>query len=71
MDNESYAGKIKESLWWWLGKRRPFILDDQFKIELLFIDKLNNSAKIKVTNLKTGEISQQPVDSFEASYGEE
>jgi hypothetical protein len=45
--------------------------DHLFKIELLFIDKLNNSAKIKVTNLKTGEISQQPVDSFEASYGEE
>lgn len=52
---DSYADKLKDSLYWWLGKRRPFIINDEYKLELLFIDKENNSAKIKVTNLKTGE----------------
>lgn len=51
----SYANKLKDSLTWWLGKKQPFLINDEYKIELLFIDKINNSAKIKVTNLKTGE----------------
>lgn len=51
----SYANKLKDSLTWWLGKKRPFIINDQYSIELLFIDKINNSAKIKVTNLVDGE----------------
>ena len=50
-----YANKIYDSLCWWLGKKRPFIINDEYKLELLHIDKINNSAKIKVTNLKTGE----------------
>jgi hypothetical protein len=54
----SYANKIKDSLTWWLGKKRSFVINDEYKLELLFIDKINNSAKIKVTNLKTGEVSQ-------------
>lgn len=58
----SYANKLKDSLTWWLGKKRAFIINDQFRIELLFIDKVNNSAKIKITNLKTG-------DSVESSTG--
>jgi hypothetical protein len=49
-----YANKIYDSLCWWLGKKRPFIINDEYKLELLHIDKINNSAKIKVTNLKTG-----------------
>jgi hypothetical protein len=44
---------IKDSVWWWLGRRKPFVINNEYKIELLFIDKLNNSAKIRVTNLKT------------------
>ena len=49
-----YANKLKDSLYWWLGKKKPFIINDEYKLELLFIDKINNSAKIRVTNLKTG-----------------
>ena len=51
----SYANKLKDSLYWWLGKKRPFIINNEYKLELLFVDKVNNSAKIRVTNLKTGE----------------
>lgn len=51
----SYANKLKDSLYWWLGKKRPFYVNDEYKIELLFIDVNNMSAKIRVTNLKTGE----------------
>lgn len=49
----SYANKLKDSLYWWLGKKRPFIINDEYKLELLFIDKVNNSAKIRITNLKS------------------
>ena len=55
----SYADKLKTQLYWWLGRNRPFILNDEYKIELLFIDKNNNSAKIQITNLKTGEVTTQ------------
>lgn len=59
MGDVSYANKLKTQLYWWLGKRRPFILNDEYKIELLFIDKINNSAKIQITNMKTGEVTTQ------------
>lgn len=48
----SFADKIKDSMWYWLGKKSPFIINDEYKLELLFIDKINNSAKIKITNIK-------------------
>lgn len=48
----SYEGKLKDTLIWWLGKK-PFIVNDEYEIRLLFIDKVNNSAKIEVTNIKT------------------
>lgn len=57
----SYAYKLKDSLTWWLGKKRPFSINDEYKIELLFIDKVNNSAKIKITNLKTGQTVEEVV----------
>lgn len=60
----SYADKLRDTLTWWLGKKRPFIINDEYQIELLFIDKINNSAKIKVTNLKTGE----EISSFDESF---
>ena len=47
-----YANKLKDSLYWWLGRRKPFIINDEYKLELLVIDKINNSAKIRITNLK-------------------
>ncbi len=50
---KSYANTIKDSLFWWLGRKNPFIINDEYKLELLFIDKINNSAKIRITNLKS------------------
>ena len=52
----SYANKLKDSLYWWLGKKRPFIINDEYRIELLHIDREHLSAKIRVTNIKSGEI---------------
>lgn len=50
---QSFKDKLKDSLDYWLGRKHPFIINDEYKLELLFIDKVNNSAKIKITNLKT------------------
>jgi len=52
----SYKDKLKDSLTYWLGKKRPFIINDEYEIKLLFIDKINHSAKIEITNLKTKEV---------------
>ena len=62
----SYANKLKDTLYWWLGRKRPFFINNDYKVELLFIDKNNNSAKIKVTNLKT-----QSVEIVEESVNDE
>ena len=59
MNGVSYANKLKTQLYWWLSGNRPFIVNNEYKIELLHIDKINNSAKIQITNLKTGEVSTQ------------
>lgn len=56
MKSESYVGKLKDSLFWWLGAKRPFFINDEYKIELLYIDREHNSAKIRITNLKSNEI---------------
>ena len=61
-ENPKYSGKLKDSLYWWLGKKRPFIINGEYKLELLFIDKVNCSAKILVTNLKTNETEEATVD---------
>ena len=45
-------------MYWWLSKRKPFIINDEYKLELLFIDQVNNTAKIKITNLKTGRVEE-------------
>jgi len=63
MSDISYANKLKTQLYWWLGRNRPFVLNDEYKIELLFLDKVNNSAKIQITNLKSGEVITQQVES--------
>ena len=56
MSSPSYDGKLKDSLTWWLGKKKPFIVNDEYEIRLLFIDKENNSAKIEITNLRTKQV---------------
>lgn len=60
---ESYKDKLKNSLVWWLGKSKPFVINDEYEIKLLFIDKINHSAKIEITNLKTKEINTLEVPS--------
>lgn len=52
--DRSYANKLKDKLYWWLAKGRPFIINDEYKLELLHLDDDTNSAKILITNLKTG-----------------
>ncbi len=52
---ESYKDTLKDTLVWWLGKKKPFVINDEYEIKLLFIDKINHSAKIEITNLKTKE----------------
>jgi hypothetical protein len=61
----SYANKIKDSLYYWLGKKRPFIINEEYKLELLFIDKINNSAKIRITNIKNGTIVEQSAEAID------
>jgi hypothetical protein len=51
----NYCGKLKTQLFWWLSKSRPFYINDEYKLELLFIDKSQDYAKILITNLKTGQ----------------
>lgn len=62
MNSTSYANKLKTQLYWWLSRNRPFIINDEYEIELLFIDRVNNSAKIQITNLKTGEVITQEAE---------
>ena len=53
---------IKDSIYYWLGKSKPFYINGEYKLELLFIDKINNSAKIQITNLKTNEVTTEVLD---------
>lgn len=55
---EDYSNKLQDSLYWWLGRKRPFIINNEYSIELLFIDKVNNSAKIRITNIKNGTVQE-------------
>ena len=55
---DTYANKLKDSLYWWLGKKRPFIINDEYRIELLHIDREHLSAKIRVTHLKTAVVQE-------------
>lgn len=57
METSSFAGKLKDSLYWWMGFRRPFFINDEYKLELLYIDREHQSVKIRITNLKTQEVS--------------
>lgn len=52
--NASFEGKVKDSLCWWLGKRRPFNLDDRWQIQLLSVNTEGKCARIKITKLVDG-----------------
>lgn len=45
--------KIKDEFVWWLTKGRPFILDDEYKIELEFIG-------LTPDNFKKGDVPREP-----------
>ncbi len=47
---------LKDSIYYWLGKSKPFNINGEYEIKLLFIDKINHSAKILITNLKTKKV---------------
>jgi hypothetical protein len=50
---EVKENNIKDSIYYWLSKSKPFYINGEYALELLWIDKINNSAKIQITNLKT------------------
>jgi hypothetical protein len=61
----NYEGKLKNSLFWWLSRKRSFNINGEYTIELLYIDREHNSAKIRITNLKnqdTYEVNQEVSD---------
>lgn len=43
---------IKSSMYWWLNTNRPFIINNEYKIELLELNRKHYTAKILITNLK-------------------
>lgn len=55
--DNAFKNKLQDQLYWWLNKKRPFYINDEYKIELLHIHRGYDSAKILITNLKTGETS--------------
>jgi hypothetical protein len=62
MENFSpFRGKLQDTLVWWLGKKRSFNINDEYEIKLLFIDKVNNSAKIEITNLRSKTVETMEV----------
>ncbi len=52
---------VVSRMYWWLGRRRPFYIGDEYEISLLEIDRKSGSAKIQITNLKTGKTDTQEV----------
>jgi len=58
---KSYANRLKTSLFYWLSKGKPFIINDEYSIELLFVDTQSFTAKILVTNLKNKDQYQQDI----------
>ena len=58
---QKYAGKLKTSLDWWLSKK-GFNINEEYKIDLLCIDRVNSSVKIRITNLKTGVVVTQEAE---------
>lgn len=53
-----FASKIKNQLYWWLKASRPFIINNEYKLELLHIDREYESVKILITNLNNGETQE-------------
>jgi hypothetical protein len=52
MSQSDVKRTIEKSMYWWLSPRRPFLISDEYSIELLRIDYSAGTAKIQITNLK-------------------
>ena len=48
----SFKNRLKDKIYWWLSTKRPFIINDEYEIRLLIIDKDRGTVKIEVVNLK-------------------
>lgn len=48
----SFANTVRGSLYWWLRYDKPFILNDEYSLKLLHIDKGKDMVKVLITNLK-------------------
>jgi hypothetical protein len=68
---KSFEGKLRDQIFWSLGMRKPFIINDEYKIELLHIDFDLYRAKIKVTNLKNQQITESEMDFADHNGDEE
>lgn len=44
---------VDTKMYWWLNRRRPFYIGDEYRIDLVKINDQDNGVKIVVTNLKT------------------
>lgn len=53
---------ITTSMYWWLRMGRPFIINNEYKIEVFEIRKSRSSMKIKITNLKNNSTSTVKID---------
>lgn len=49
---------LKDQLYWWLKSSRPFVINNEYKIELLHIDREYESVKILITNLKDNTVQE-------------
>ena len=50
-NKKNKSAEITGEFNWWLSKKRPFIIDDKYKLELEFIDLNHMSARIKITRI--------------------
>ena len=52
---------ISTKMYWWLSRKRPFFIGDDYEIRLLEVDRQSGCVKIEVINSKTGEVSQEDI----------
>jgi hypothetical protein len=64
----TYEGKLKTKLYWWITKNRPFVINEEYQIDLLFVDTEKLSAKILITNLKDNTQNEQEVAINNSSF---
>ena len=55
-----FADTIKTSLYWWLRYDKPFVINDEYSLKLLHIDKNKDMVKVLITNLKN--LDQHSID---------